>query len=85
MAKKKRFGMKPRALPVISFKELEDYYNNKPIDTGLTNLIFEDIGTEQARDEMGSIAQPPKTAPVAKKEYARTDYLEPVPKRKVGE
>lgn len=80
---KKRYGMKPRALPVVSFKELEEFYNNKPVDTGRINSLFEEIGTEQARIEMEANAQQIKSQPQRKSNYPRTDYLEPVPKRTI--
>ena len=83
MAKKKRYGMKPQALPVISFKELEDYYNNKPIGIDLSEMVFENIGTEQANMEMMQNAEQQKQPVQKEKKYPRTDYLEPVPKRTI--
>jgi len=79
---KKRYGMKPRALPVVSFKELEEFYNNRPVDTGRINSLFEEIGTEQARMELEGMAQPQQST--QKKNYPRVDYLPPVKKRVVG-
>lgn len=84
MAKKKRYGMKPQALPVISFKELEDYYNNKPLNINLPNMVFENIGTEQAKMEMMQNAEQQKQPAQKEKKYPRVDYLEPIPARKIG-
>lgn len=84
MAKKKRYGLKPRALPIVSFKELEDYYNNRPPSINLSDMVFENIGTEQANMEMMQNAQQQKQPAQKEKKYPRVDYLEPIPARKIG-
>ena len=80
---KRKWGMNPRPLPVLSIKEIEDYYGNKDEliddtnDNSLSDYIFNRMGEDQANIK---IAKNNRNQP-KKKQYPRVDYLEPVKKR----